>query len=159
MADEYPWVRRESERGPAYAAFREYLQLGARRTIKDAAAAASISYDSAKELYARHDWKARAVAYDQHVATAETDGFTSQVASAKSEDMELADKLRSHLSNVLDDHIRDREPPTVRWSQGLGVLIRLEEHVLRMEQDDPKKTAARDRVDEYLRRIEEASSQ
>lgn len=159
MADKYPWVRRETERGPAYAAFREYLKLDPKqRTVKDAAAAAGISWNSAKELYARHDWKARAVAYDQHLATAATDGLASQMASARDDNLTLADKLRGHLSTQLDDCIQNREDPSVRWSQALAAMVRLEEHAFRLK-DDPKTSEARTRVQDFLRRIEEASAQ
>ena len=151
----YPWVRRERERGQAYAAFREYLTQGPRRTVRAAAEAAGISADSAYDLSKRHDWGARATAYDQHLASAATDGLASQMASARDDNLTLADKLRGHLSNQLDQCIAQRDDPTVRWSQALAAMVRLEEHAFRLK-DDPKTTAARSRVEEYLQRIENA---
>jgi len=149
----YPWVRRDTERGQAYAAFREFLNLGPRRTVRAAAKAADISADSAYELSKRHDWTARATAYDQHLASAATDGLASQMASARDDNLTLADKLRSHLSNQLEGFIRDRDDPTVRWSQALAAMVRLEEHAFRLK-DDPKASAARDRVQTLIERFE-----
>lgn len=154
----YPWVRRESERGKAYDAFREYLSLGLRRTIRTAAKNVGITYDSAQELSIRHDWVARSIAYDQHLATAATDGLASQMASARDDNLALAARLREHLVDQLETCMRDREDPSVRWSQALGAMVRLEEHAFRLK-DDPKTTAVRSRVEDLLRRIEESSPQ
>ncbi|MZE53805.1 hypothetical protein GTY86_35620 [Streptomyces sp. SID5770] len=154
----YPWVRRESERGKAYAAFREYLNLGPRRTIRNAAEQAGITYDSAQELSIRHEWVARSIAYDQHLATAATDGLASQMASARDDNLALAARLREHLVDQLETCMRDREDPSVRWSQALGAMVRLEEHAFRLK-DDPKTSAARSRVEDLLRRVEESSPQ
>jgi len=149
----YPWVRRDTERGQAYAAFREYLNQGPRRTVIAAAKEAGISSDSAYELSKRHDWQARATAYDQHLASAATDGLASQMASARDDNLALADKLRSHLSDRLDECIAQRDDPTVRWSQALAAMVRLEEHAFRLK-DDPKASAARDRVQTLIERFE-----
>ncbi|TXS02304.1 hypothetical protein EAO70_37275 [Streptomyces sp. adm13(2018)] len=157
MTDEpYPWVRRTTERGKAYDAFREYLNQGPRRTVLATAEAVGITKDSAYELSKRHDWGARATAYDQHLASAATDGLASQMASARDDNLALADKLRGHLSDQLDGFIGGREDPTVRWSQALAAMVRLEEHAFRLK-DDPKASAARDRVQQYLQRIEQAN--
>lgn len=159
MTDEpYPWVRRTSERGKAYDAFQAYLRLGPRRSIKQAAEDVGIREDSAQELSTRHDWVARSIAYDQHLATAATDGLADQMASARDDNLSLADKLRGHLSTQLDGFIRNRDDPTVRWSQALAAMVRLEEHAFRLKEDS-KTSAVRNRVEELLRRAEEATSQ
>lgn len=157
MADEpYPWVRRTTERGNAYAAFREYLNQGPRRTVLAAAEAAGITKDSAYELSKRHDWGERATAYDQHLASAATDGLASQMASARDDNLALADKLRAHLVNQLEAAMRDGEDPSVRWSQALGAMVRLEEHAFRLK-DDPKTSAAKERVVSLLERLDRAN--
>lgn len=156
MTDEpYPWVRRATERGKAYDAFQAYLRLGPRRTIPAAAEEVGISPDSAQELSSRHDWVARSIAYDQHLATAATDGLADQMASARDDNLSLADKLRGHLSTQLDGFIAIREDPSVRWSQALAAMVRLEEHAFRLK-DDPKTSAARDKVQELIQRAERA---
>lgn len=159
MTDEpYPWVRRTTERGKAYDAFREYLNQGPRRTVLAAAEAAGITKDSAYELSKRHDWGARATAYDQHLASAATDGLASQMASARDDNLALADKLRGHLVDQLEDFMLAKEDPTVRWSQALAVMVRLEEHAFRLK-DDPKTSAARSKAQELLNRLERASQE
>lgn len=158
MTDEpYPWVRRTTERGSAYDAFQAYLRLGPRRTIPAAAEAVGISPDSAQELSSRHHWVARSIAYDQHLATAATDGLADQMASARDDNLSLADKLRGHLSTQLDGFIVTREDPTVRWSQALAAMVRLEEHAFRLKEDS-KTSALRERAEELVRRFEQASS-
>ncbi|MFJ8301582.1 hypothetical protein ACIQ9R_37535 [Streptomyces sp. NPDC094447] len=152
----YPWVRRETERGRAYDAFQAYLRLGPRRTITAAAEDVGISRDSAQELSSRHDWVARSIAYDQHIASAATDGLASQMASARDDNLTLADKLRGHLSDQLDGFIAHRDDPTVRWSQALAAMVRLEEHAFRLK-DDPKTSAARDKVQGLIERFERFS--
>jgi hypothetical protein len=152
----YPWVRRTTERGKAYDAFREYLNQGPRRTVTAAANAVGITLDSAYELSKRHDWGDRATAYDQHLATAATDGLASQMASARDDNLALADKLRGHLVDQLEACMRDGEDPSVRWSQALGAMVRLEEHAFRLK-DDPKTSAARDRVQTLLERFDRAN--
>lgn len=155
-SEPYPWVRRTTERGKAYDAFQAYLRLGPRRTITAAAEDVGISRDSAQELSARHDWVARSIAYDQHIASAATDGLANQMASARDDNLTLADKLRGHLSDQLDGFIRDRDDPTVRWSQALAAMVRLEEHAFRLK-DDPKTSAARDKVQSLLDRLDRAN--
>lgn len=157
MTDEpYPWVRRDNERGKAYDAFREYLNQGPRRTVLATAEAVGITKDSAYELSKRHDWNARATAYDQHLASAATDGLASQMASARDDNLALADKLRGHLVDQLEECMRAKEDPSVRWSQALGAMVRLEEHAFRLK-DDPKTSAARDKVQTLLERFDRAN--
>lgn len=157
MTDEpYPWVRRPTERGKAYDAFQAYLRLGPRRTIGAAADEVGISPSSATELSARHDWVARSIAYDQHIATAATDGLANQMASARDDNLSLADKLREHLVTQLESYMRQGEDPSVRWSQALGAMVRLEEHAFRLK-DDPKTSAARDKVQSLLDRLDRAN--
>lgn len=155
-AEPYPWVRRTTERGKAYDAFQAYLRQGPRRTITAAAEDVGISRDSAQELSTRHDWVARSIAYDQHIASAATDGLANQMASARDDNLALADKLREHLVNQLEGCMREGEDPSVRWSQALGAMVRLEEHAFRLK-DDPKTSAARDKVQGLLDRLDRAN--
>ncbi|HEX6518262.1 MAG TPA: hypothetical protein VF049_22065 [Nocardioidaceae bacterium] len=152
----YPWVRRTSERGQAYAAFREYLNLGPRRTVRAAADAAGISADSAYELSKRHGWNERATAYDQHLASAATDGLASQMASARDGNIEFADQMRGHAVTLLEDYIRERAVPSANFSQFVLAIVRLEEHAFRLK-DDPKTSAAKDRVNSLLERLDKAN--
>jgi hypothetical protein len=152
----YPWVRRTTERPKAYDAFQAYLRLGNRRTIAAAAEEVGISRDSAQELSSRHDWVARSIAYDQHIASAATDGLANQMASARDDNLALADKLRGHLVDQLERCMLNNEDPSVRWSQALGAMVRLEEHAFRLK-DDPKTSAAREKVQGLLERFDRAN--
>lgn len=154
-SEPYPWVRRSTERGKAYDAFQAYLRLGPRRTIGVAADEVGISSSSATELSARHDWVARSIAYDQHIATAATDGLTSQMASARDDNLLLADQMRGHAVTILEDYVTSRAVPSANFSQFVLALVRLEEHAFRLK-DDPKTSAAKDRVIGLLQRLERA---
>jgi hypothetical protein len=156
VSDEpYPWVRRETERGAAYAAFREYLNLGHRRTIREAAELAGITPDTAGKLSQKHDWVVRATAHDQFVASRETDGLASQIASARDEDIDFANQMRDHAVGLLQDFVRDRAVPPAAYSQFVLAFVRLEEHAFRFK-DDPKTSAAKERAQELLARAERA---
>ncbi|MHA4774749.1 hypothetical protein L1085_009625 [Streptomyces sp. MSC1_001] len=155
-SEPYPWVRRDTERGRAYDAFQAYLRLGPRRTITEAADAVGISRDSAADLSRRHDWVARSVAYDQHLATAATDGIADQMASARDEDLELAGQMRGYALSMLQEFMLGRAIPPSNYSQFVLAMIRLEEHAFRLK-DDPKTSAARDKAKELLDRLDRAN--
>lgn len=152
----YPWVRRESERGKAYEAFQAYLRQGPGRTTMKAAEDVGITYNSVKELSVRHDWVARSIAYDQHLASAATDGLASQMASARDDNLLLADQMRGHAVTILEDYVRERAVPSANYSQFILALVRLEEHAFRLK-DDPKASAAKDRVLSLLQRFDKAN--
>jgi hypothetical protein len=157
VADDYVWTRREGESSVAYEAFREYLNQGAKRSGAAVGEALGKSAALMERWSAAHDWVARALAHDQYLASAATDGLASQMASARDDNLTLAATLRSHLANQLTTCMQTGEDPTVRWSQALAAMVRLEEHAFRLK-DDPKTSALRDRAKELLRRLEEAAN-
>lgn len=152
----YPWVRRTTERGKAYDAFQAYLRLGPRRTIEQAGEQVGITVNSAQELSTRHDWVARSIAYDQHLATAATDGLADQMASARDGNIEFADQMRGHAVTILQDYISERCVPPAHYSQFVMAIVRLEEHAFRLK-DDPKTSAVKDRVLVLLDRLDKAN--
>lgn len=156
MDEPYPWVRRETERGRAYDAFREYLGMGPRRTIKQAAENVGITYDSAQELSTRHDWVARSIAYDQHLASAATDGLASQMASARDENLALADEMRSLAVDLLRRYAEVTELPPAHFSQFVLAFVNVEKHAFLMK-DDPKASASREKVQGLIERFRQAS--
>lgn len=157
MTDEpYPWVRRSTERGKAYDAFQAYLRLGPRRTITAAAEQVEISRDSAQELSTRHDWVARSIAYDQHLATAATDGLASQMASARDDNLALADEMRSLAVDLLRRYAEVTELPPAHFSQFVLAFVNVEKHAFLMK-DDPKASAAREKVQGLIERFNRAS--
>lgn len=156
MADDYVWTRREGETSVAYEAFREYLNQGAKRSLASVGKTLGKSLALMERWSAAHDWVARALAHDQYLAGAATDGLASQMASARDDNLSLAATLRAHLTNQLATCMRDGDDPSVRWSQALAAMVRLEEHAFRLK-DDPKTSALRDRAKELVRRLEEAA--
>jgi hypothetical protein len=155
-ADLYPWVRRERERGQAYAAFQEYLRQGPRRTVVAAAEAAGISADSAYDLSKRHDWVARATAYDQHLASAATDGLASQMASARDDNLSFAGEMRDLAFVVLRNYAERGELPPAHFAQFILAFVRVEEHSFRLK-EDPKTSAALEKARELLARFDRAT--
>lgn len=158
MADDYVWTRREDETSPAYEAFRTYLGMGASRSLSKLAGELNKSMQLLAGWSSKHDWVDRVRAHDQYLASAATDGLASQMASARDDNLELAATLRAHLTNQLAIAMQNREDPSVRWSQALAAMVRLEEHAFRLK-DDPKTSQLRDRAKELVRRLEEAGRQ
>ncbi|MEW2127095.1 hypothetical protein AB0891_25585 [Streptomyces sp. NPDC007259] len=158
MADNYVWTRREDETSPAYEAFRTYLGMGASRSLSKLAGELNKSMQLLAGWSSKHDWVDRVRAHDQYLASAATDGLASQMASARDDNLELAATLRAHLTNQLAIAMQNRDDPSVRWSQALAAMVRLEEHAFRLK-DDPKTSQLRDRAKELVRRLEEAGRQ
>lgn len=155
MADDYVWTRRDDETSPAYEAFRTYLGMGDKRSAAAVGETLGKSTTLMERWCAAHDWRARVLAHDQYMASAATDGLASQMASARDDNLELAATLRTHLTNQLATAMRSGDDPSVRWSQALAAMVRLEEHAFRLK-DDPKTSQLRDRAKELVRRFEEA---
>jgi len=63
-----PWDRLPSETNLAYSAFRQYRDLGPRRTVHQLI---EISGDSARKWSIKHHWAARSTAWDDEVARVE----------------------------------------------------------------------------------------
>lgn len=158
MADDYVWTRRNDETSPAYEAFRTYLGMGTKRTLAAVGETLGKSAALMERWSAAHDWRARVLAHDQYMASAATDGLASQMASARDDNLTLAATLREHLTSQLHTAMQNGDDPSVRWSQALAAMVRLEEHAFRLK-DDPKTSQLRDRAKELVRRLEEAGRQ
>lgn len=142
----YIWARQDGETEQAYQAFRTYLQLDGVRSIARAAEKIGRTAQNLETFSRRHAWVARVTAYDQHVATADTDGLVSDIAAARDENLELVRKLRGHLSDRLDDFIEKRQDPSVRWTQALVAMAKLEANAFTVRDDS--------RTAERIERIE-----
>lgn len=150
MADDgYPWARRTTESNPAYEAFRAYMD--ARSTTKVAEQLGK-STTLITRWCTEHGWVARVQAFDTYLMEARTDGAVDWITSARTETQQLADKLRGLLSERLDDCIRLKQDPTVRWSQACGVLLKMQEHGVPPVADE-KMAAQLDRVTKLLEKV------
>lgn len=150
--ESYPWARREQETSPAYGAFRVYMDT---RSTGKTAEQLGKSTTLIERWCRDHDWVARVLAYDVYITEAETDGAVDWITNARSETQSLADKLRGLLSERLDDCIRTKQDPTMRWSSAAQVLLKLQEAGIAPVSDD-KMAAELDRVSKMIERIEGA---
>jgi hypothetical protein len=103
---------------------------------------------------AQWKWRDRVHAYDRYMMEAETDGLVHALAETRDKNLALADKLRAHLDTRLDDFIAKRLDPTVRWTQALMALTKLDAAVF-ANVDDKKTDEKLDRVTALLERLEQ----
>lgn len=150
--ESYPWARRGTESHQAYAAFRVYMDVRSTRIVAEQL---TKSEALMRRWSAEHDWVERCTAFDTYLAEAKTDGQVDWITNARSETQNLADKLRGLLSERLDDCIRTKQDPTMRWSSAAQVLLKLQEAGIAPVSDD-KMAAELDRVSKMIERIEGA---
>lgn len=147
--DAYPWARRETESSPAYEAFRVYMDT---RSIRKAADQLGKNHTILAQWSAKHDWIERVSAFDSYLMDAKTDGQVDWITNARTETQQLADKLRGLLNERLDDCIRLKQDPTMRWSTAVGMLIKLQDAGV-TPVDNAKMEAELDRVAKLLEKV------
>lgn len=157
MTDSYVWTRRPEETDPAYAAFREYLDMGSDRALSKVAATLNKSMQLLAGWSSKHSWVERVRAFDQHVATADTDGLVHQLAESRDKNLALMDKLRDHLSRRLDEFIERNQDPSVRWTQALTAMAKVEQNSLLLGKETGKTSDGVARVEKLVERIEALS--
>lgn len=161
MGDEteidYIWTQREEETTRAYQAFRVYLRLGPGRSLRKAAEAEGKTSDSQyMQWSSQHSWQERTRAYDMHMARAETDGMTSQIANVRDRHIEVADKLINHLDSRLDDYVAKRQDPSIRWIQAFATAAKVHAQAFAMRDAD-KTGELLETAADLIKRIEEAA--
>lgn len=124
-SEEYPWTRRKEESHPSYEAFKIYLST--RNQMKTAEQLGK-SMALISRWSRENEWVERTKAYDVFIMRAQTDGQVEWIQEARTETQHLADKLRRHLSDQLDIAIAKKQDPSVRLSQAIGALVKLQEH-------------------------------
>lgn len=153
MTERYVWTRQDGETPPAYKAFSTYLHM-ADRSLTKTADELGKSLMWMKELSAKNDWYARALAFDRYMADANTDGLVHAIAESRDKNLALMDKLRGLLDSRLDEFITRREDPTIRWTQACMAMAKIEANSLMMK--DSQKTDERvEAVLKMAERIEE----
>lgn len=140
MAEEYVWARQKGEQSLAYEAFRQYLNLGKDRSIQGAAEAVNRSYSMVRRWSSTYSWVDRSTAFDSHIAGADTDGLIHQISESRDKNLALMDKLRGLLDQRLDHFIERKEDPTVRWTQAVMAMAKVEANSLLMGQKDKQET-------------------
>lgn len=154
--DDKIWTRRDGESPVAHAAFKEYLRQGDDRSLVRVGEALGKSTTLMERWSSAHDWPARSVAYDQYTLAAVTDGEMESMAAKLSEcrdkNLALMDKLRGHLETRLDTFIARGEDPTIRWTQALTAMAKVEQNSLLLK-DDAKTTEKLDNVMELVEKM------
>ena len=146
----YPWIRRGDETETAYEGFQAYLRMGPGRSIVQAAAKLGKTRQALEKFSKQFDWVARVTAYDEYVMTADTDGLAHDMAVARDENLALVRKLRGHLSNRLDEFIERRQDPSIRWTQALAAMAKLEANAF-LIRDDSKTT---EKIEGLIEKVE-----
>jgi hypothetical protein len=131
----YPWLRQAGETNVSYEAFRVYLMGGSARTTPKVAEAVGKSVTLIQNWSAQYLWVDRCRAYDNFLLEAETDGLVHQISESRDKNLALVDRLRWHLSNRLETFIERKEDPTVRWTQALGAMTKLEINCFAIKDD------------------------
>lgn len=145
------WTRQEGESTQAYEAFKAYLHLGKNRSLQGAADEIGKSMSLTARWSGQHDWVKRSRAYDSYVMTADTDGMVHAIADSRDKNLKLMDKLRQHLSDRLDTFIERKEDPTIRWTQALTAMAKVEQNSLLLK-DDVKTDERIDRIELLVER-------
>lgn len=105
-----PWDRRPDETSPAYAAFRHYCKLGGERAANRVAADLGKSRKLILVWSSRHEWVARAAAWDTHMAALE---------------QERQEKVRAEYAERWER--RRLEAAEANWDRAQRVAVRAEE--------------------------------
>jgi|SRR5688572_18857870 hypothetical protein len=154
MADK-PWERRDDESDPAYEAFRVYLLMGSRRTLARVEKSQTRSHATISLWSSKYEWGARVRAFDRYAIEAPTDGMEHALAESRDKNLPLIDKLRNLLSMRLDVFIDRMDDPTIRWTQALTAMAKIEANVLLMNKDMDKTPEQVTRVERMLEELDE----
>lgn len=141
---QHPWMRQPNETEPAYRAFRSYMT---HRTIPGVCEDQGKSRQLISLWSANWSWLERVRAFDVHLLEAQTDGLVHQMAESRDKNLALMDKLRGLLDSRLDTFIIRKEDPTIRWTQAVMAMAKIEANSLALKQDV--------KTDERIGKIEE----
>jgi hypothetical protein len=151
---DYVWTRRDDESDPAWRAFKLYLDAGSQRSIRKVADREKKSHQLIAGWSSQHEWVERCRAFDRHLQEAQTDGLVNQMAETRDKNLALMDKLREHLSRRLDTFIRLDQDPSVRWTQALMAMAKVEANSLVLGAQD-KTSDSVARVEQLVARLEQ----
>jgi|SRR5687768_3779741 len=138
MTEKRAWERRDDESDPAWEAFRVYLMWGSRRTLDRLCKNQGKSHQLISGWASKHEWRKRCMAFDSYAVEAPTDGMVHALAESRDKNLALIEKLRTLLSLRLDVFMDKMDDPTVRWTQALVAMAKIEENVLLMNKDSDK---------------------
>ena len=150
MAEKRAWERRDNESNPAYEAFRAYMRV---RSTTKVAEELGKSVTLTTRWCTEHDWVERIKEYDSYLVNADVDGEINRLGQSRDKILDLMDKLADLLNMVLDDHIKRREPPTVRWSQAANICAQIQRNYLMLKSEQKTSEAVANAM-ELVKRVE-----
>lgn len=150
--EQYPWLRREDETSRAYEAFKIYLEMGPDRSCKRVGEEVGKSTTLMENWSADNLWVERVRAFEQFLMEAQTDGYASELASVRERHMAIAAKLMGHLDARLDDFIRTKSDPTIRWTNAFVAAAKVDQTALTLR-EDAKSAEQLDRVEKLVEKL------
>lgn len=115
MAELDPWDRQPGETSKAYEAFSIYRDMGAQRTVRSVAEHLNKSGTLIAGWSGKHDWVARAAAFDSIPGKAVAKAYQEMAADIAAQHRRLSDKLMARLEENLDLLPKGADP-SMRWS-------------------------------------------
>ena len=152
--DDKAWLRRTGETNPAYEAFRTYMRV---RSTSKVALELSKSDTLIKRWSSEHEWVSRIAAYDNYLATADTDGEINRIGQSRDKTLQITDELKSLLLMRLRHFAERGEDPTIRFTQALTAMAKVEQ-VWLLSRDDQKTAEKLDNVMALAQRALELQS-
>lgn len=151
MEDEYPWVRQVDEGAPQHGYFRLFLYAGPSRSLATVAKETGRTHQYLQHLSAKHNWTARARAWDAFTTKAETDGHADELAQVRNRQLKLTDKLLNHLDARLDQIISRMIDPPRAWTDAFVAATKAQISAIELRGKD---MAHADQIEEILRKVE-----
>jgi hypothetical protein len=151
------WLRQDYESDPSYEAFRVYLMWGSRRSLDRLCKHQNKSWSLITDWSRKNNWRERVRAFDRYAIEAPTDGMVHALAESRDKNLALIDKLRALLDQRLDDFMEKRQDPTIRWTQALTAMAKVEQNALLMGKDTDKTSEQIDRVEALVEKAITAS--
>lgn len=156
MADDttsrYPWTRQDNEGSRPYEAFRLYLEMGPSRSHVRVAEELGKSSRIVSDWAVEYGWTERVRAFEIHLMEAQTDGYASELATVRERHMAIAAKLMGHLDSRLDEFIRTKSDPTIRWTNAFVAGAKVDQTALTLR-EDAKTTEQLDRVEKLVEKL------
>ena len=97
-----PWERLDEESTPAYAAFKEYRDMGEERSIAKVAKKLGKSDKLLERWSAKHDWGNRVMAWDDAIEHRASENLLNEIAKMRARQRKQALKMQLKGLNLLD---------------------------------------------------------
>lgn len=148
-----PWDRRPRETSKAYAAFVIYRDMGTDRTVRSVAEALNKSGTLIAGWSGKHNWVARAAAWDSMPGRMVAEAFEERARRIAEQHDRIATKLLDRMEANLD-LLPVGADPTIRWSTAVGVAQK--SHGLATDLSRPRDTAREEiakKISEVIERL------